>query len=170
MSELTVSYLDAFDGEPRILDLTVAERLGFTRPRTIRQLIERNRAELESYGPIAARRSDYHKGLFDEFWLNETQSLLVCLLSRTDKAAEVRRALIEVFNAWRRGQLAPSRQPPALTRAQLQEINSQAWALASEVARPAFQEHKTRLIRETRDRIAAGLLLDPILESQEPKK
>jgi len=85
MPELTVSHLHAISREPRILDLTVAERLGFTRPRTIRQLIERSRAELEHYGPIAARRSAYHKGLFDEFWLNESQALLVCLFSRTNR-------------------------------------------------------------------------------------
>jgi len=85
MPELTVSHLHAISREPRILDLTVAERLGFTRPRTIRQLIERSRAELEHCGPIAARRSAYHKGLFDEFWLNESQALLVCLFSRTNR-------------------------------------------------------------------------------------
>jgi hypothetical protein len=44
MIELTMSHIDAIDGEPRVLDLTVAERLGFARPRAIRQLIQRNRA------------------------------------------------------------------------------------------------------------------------------
>jgi len=169
MPELTLSHLDAIDGEPRILDLTVAERLGFTRPRTIRQLIERNRAELENYGPIAARRSAYHKGLFDEFWLNEGQSLLVCLFSRTDKAAEVRHALIDVFTAWRRGQLAQSSQPVVLTRAQLHEINSQAWAIASELARLAFQEHKSRLTKEALDRLAAMRPVDMLPDNNDPK-
>ena len=37
MIELTMSDIDAIDGEPRVLDLTVAERLGFARPRAIRQ-------------------------------------------------------------------------------------------------------------------------------------
>jgi hypothetical protein len=73
MPELTISHLDAIDGEPRVLDLTVAERLGFVRPRTIRQLIERSRAELESYGPIAARCSAYRNRQFTEYWLNEAQ-------------------------------------------------------------------------------------------------
>jgi hypothetical protein len=146
----------------------VAERLGFTRPRSIRPLIERNRAELESYGPIATRRSDYHKGLFDELWLNEAQALLVCLLSRTDKAAEVRRALFELFTAWRRGQLPQSGQPAVLTRAQLHEINSQAWALASEVARLAFQEHKTRLVKEARDRLAAMRPVEMLPDDKDP--
>ena len=127
MFELTVSNLNAFGGEPRILDLTVAERLDFVRPRAIRQLIERSKTELESYGFIATRYGAYRNRQFKEYWLNEAQSLLVCVISRTGKAAEVRRSLIEVFTAWRRGQLAPSGQPAVLTRAQLHEINSQAW-------------------------------------------
>ena len=106
MADLTTQHLDAIDGEPRILDLTLAERLEFARPRAIRQLIERCKAELESYGPIATRCGAYRNRQFTEFLLNEDQALLVCLLSRTKRAAEVRRALIEVFNAWRRGRLA----------------------------------------------------------------
>ena len=66
MAELTTQHLDAIDGEPRILDLTLAERLGFTRLRTIRQLIERNRNERERYGVIAARYSDYQNRQFTE--------------------------------------------------------------------------------------------------------
>ena len=151
------------------MDLTVAERLGFTRPRSIRRLIERNRAELESYGPIATRRSAYHKELFDEFWLNESQALLVCLLSRTDKAAEVRHALIGVFTAWRRGKLARVDEPGVLTRAQQHEIKSQAWAIASEVARLAYKEQKARLIREALDRLAATRPVDMLLDNNYPK-
>jgi hypothetical protein len=83
MAELTTQHVDAIDGEPRILDLTLAERLGFTRPRTIRQLIERNRSELERYGVIAARCSDQNRQ-FIEYWLNESQVLLVFLFSRTE--------------------------------------------------------------------------------------
>jgi hypothetical protein len=169
MSELTVSYLNTFDSEPRILDLTVAERLGFTRPRTIRQLIERTKAELESYGFIAARCSAYRNRQFTEYWLNEAQALLVCVLSRTDNATEVRRAVIEVFTAWRRGQLAMSGQPAVLTRTQLHEINTQAWAIASEVARLAFQEHKTRLIKEALDRLAATRPLEILPDDKDPK-
>ena len=85
MIELTMSHIDAIDGEPRVLDLTVAERLCFARPRAIRQLIERNRAELESYGPIATICGAYHKGLFDELWLNEAQALLVAYLHGLSK-------------------------------------------------------------------------------------
>jgi len=168
MSELTVSHLDAFDGEPRVLDLTVAERLGFLRPRAIRQLIERSKAELESYGLIATRCGAYRNRQFTEYWLNEAQALLVCVLSRTEKAAEVRRALIELFTVWRRGQLAQSGQPAVLTRAQLHEINSQAWAIASEVAKVAFQEHKTRLVKEACDRLATMRPVEMLPHDKDP--
>ena len=42
MTELTVRDLQDFGGEPRILDLVVAERLGFERPGDIGKLAERD--------------------------------------------------------------------------------------------------------------------------------
>jgi hypothetical protein len=169
MIELTMSHIDAIDGEPRVLDLTVAERLGFARPRAIRQLIERNRAELESYGPIATNCGAYHNGLFEELWLNEAQALLVCLFARTKQAAEVRHALIELFTAWRNGQLTASPQSAYLTRTQRQQINAQAWALASEDAQIVFQRHRARLIQEAYDRLPAGRPIAMILDDKNPE-
>jgi len=105
--------LVVFQGEPRVLDLQVAEVLGFSRNRSIRQMIERNRAELETYGEIATRRGEpAAKGGAPStiFFLNEGQALVVCALSRTPKAAVVRRALIDAFMAYRQGgQLTTSR-------------------------------------------------------------
>jgi hypothetical protein len=40
--------------EPRFHDLRVAERLGFTRPRNIRKLIERNLPDLGGYGEVCS--------------------------------------------------------------------------------------------------------------------
>ena len=165
MADLTIQHLEAIDGEPRIFDLTLAEHLGFTRPRTIRQLIERSRVELESYGLIAARCSAYHNRQFTEYWLNEPQALLVCLLSRTENAVEARRAVIAVFIAWRRGQCAPRRQPADLSKAERQKLNSRAWALASGESQIAFQRHKARLIQEARDLLAAGRPIDALLDN-----
>lgn len=93
--------------EPRVNDALVARQLGFARLRAVRQIIERNRPELEAYGSLATRRGESRGQAFDEYFLNEGQALVICALSRTERAAEVRRALIEVFMAWRRGQLAP---------------------------------------------------------------
>lgn len=41
--------------EPRVQDITIAERLGYERPRVIRELIARNKEELERYGEFAVR-------------------------------------------------------------------------------------------------------------------
>ena len=167
MLELTVSDIDAVDGEPRIFDLVLAERLGFVRPRAVRQLIERSRTELESYGLIATRCGAYRNRQYTEYWLNETQALLVCVLSRTERAAEVRRVLIAVFTGWRRGQLASDGPPGDLTRAQRKAINLRAWALASEETRTAFQKHQARLLREARDLLASGRPIETLLENKE---
>ena len=167
MPDLTVSHLDAIDGEPRVLDLILAEHLGFGRPRAVRQLIERSRTELESYGLIATRCGAYRNRQFTEYWLNEAQALLVCMLSRTERAAEVRRALIAVFTAWRRDQLAPSGLPGDLTRAQRKAINLRAWALASEETRTVFQKHQARLMREARELLTSGRPIETLLEDRD---
>jgi hypothetical protein len=91
--------------EPRVLDTLVAERLGFERPRAMRQLIDRNKVEFETYGSLATRRGKSRGQEFTEYFLNEPQALLACALSRTPKAAQVRKALIEVFMAYRSGRL-----------------------------------------------------------------
>jgi hypothetical protein len=43
------------DGEFLVRDTALAKKLGFKKPSMIRQLIKRNRAEIESYGPIPQR-------------------------------------------------------------------------------------------------------------------
>jgi hypothetical protein len=97
--------------EPRILDTRIAERLGFSRPRKVREIIERNRAELEMHGPIVSEDATTHGGTRPTagrvYWLNEGQTMVVCMLSRTPNAAAIRKEVIEVYMAWRRGTLAP---------------------------------------------------------------
>lgn len=109
-SALTLSDLNTtVNHEPRILDLRIAERLGMGNPRSIRETIEANRAELERYGslsvvPTNPRKKGGRPGR--EFYLNEPQTVLLCMLSRTERAADVRQEVIEVFMAYRRGELA----------------------------------------------------------------
>lgn len=97
--------LTVFDGDPRALDLDIAKRLGFGRPRDIRKLIERNRSELERFGTCATVARVVRGNDVTEFWLNEEQALLVAALSDAERAPEVRHMLIKVFVAWRRGHL-----------------------------------------------------------------
>jgi len=107
---ISLSDLVTTDAEPRVLDLRLSEALGFERPRKIRDLITRNMAEIEAHGPAPHRGALVERpqgGTVEvtEYWLNEPQALLVCMFARTARAAEVRKNLIEVFMAWRRGQL-----------------------------------------------------------------
>lgn len=106
------------DREPRVLDLEMANRLGFARPREIRTMIARNRAELEQYGEVIFRAAEAsRKGgrPTKECWLNEGQALLLCMFSQTNRAAAVRKELIDVFMDWRQKTVAVrkhSRRPP----------------------------------------------------------
>lgn len=101
--------LREMDGEPRVRDVDLAEKLGFDRPRKIRELIERNMAEVEMFGSSAPRRGAYRGKAFTEYFLNEEQALLVSVLSNAPNAAAVRAMLIRVFVAYRRGQLKSRR-------------------------------------------------------------
>ncbi len=108
--ELSLADLNTgIDNDPRILDIRVAERLGFARPRVIRELIVRNRDELETYGPLAVRHGKSRGQEFTEFWLNEGQTLLVCMFSKTPDAAAIRKEVIAVYMAWRRGEVQHGR-------------------------------------------------------------
>lgn len=111
LSDLNTSI----DREPRIRDLRLAEVLGFERPRKIRDLIERNKSEIEGFGSSAPRRGAYRGQEITEYFLNEPQALLLCMFSRTERAAAVRQALIEVFMAFRRGQLPATAAPTGET-------------------------------------------------------
>lgn len=110
---LSISDLNtSFDAEPRILDIRVAEQLGYERPADIRDLIARNEAELETYGEVfrTVRKTPSAKGgrPSQDIFLNEGQLLLLCMLSRAPNAPAVRKQVIDVFIAWRAGTLPPS--------------------------------------------------------------
>lgn len=110
MGVLAISDLRPVDGEPRVHDLRLAAELGFTRPSSVRVLIRRNAAELAAHGLVHQIAAPIRSGkgrvqIANEYWLNEPQALLVCMFARTERAAEVRRQVIGVFMAWRRGEL-----------------------------------------------------------------
>ncbi|GGC94685.1 hypothetical protein [Chelatococcus reniformis] len=93
-----------FGDEPRVYDLLLAFRLGFADPHKIRTLIRRNIVELESYGQVSATAAETsRKGgrPGKAYYLNEGQALVICALSRTATAAQVRRQLIVVFMTYR---------------------------------------------------------------------
>jgi hypothetical protein len=124
--------LTVFDGwdldvaaveEPRVRDVDVAARGGMRRPRDVRQLIERNRAEIEKHGALEVRgtapqTSGGRPGL--EYWLTEAQSFTVVALMRTAQAASVRFALVQLFVGYRRGQVPPAPAPTLPSAAPVQ--------------------------------------------------
>ncbi len=131
MISLTIQDLNTtINHEPRIQDILIAERLGFSQVRDIRKLIDRNIDELRSYGEVSATSAETpnlprHGGANTAFsdlhgidantrkagrpsktyFLNEGQALVICALSRTPNAASVRKAIIEVYMAYRKGTL-----------------------------------------------------------------
>jgi hypothetical protein len=84
--------------EPRVLDTALAEALGMIVPRIVRTVIQANAAELESFGKLLSQPTVSGKRgpIANAFYLNEEQALLVCLLSRTERAKQVRAEVIRV--------------------------------------------------------------------------
>lgn len=91
------------DGVPRVRDVDLAERAGMKAPRQVRELIKRNRAELEAHGALSMRRtvrriSKPNGGEelreVKEFWLNRLQAAALVPRMSTPKAMEFRIALV----------------------------------------------------------------------------
>lgn len=101
------------EDEPRILDVELARHLGIIRERDIRAVIANNRDELELHGSLRVETAN--PGIQggrpgSAYYLNEGQALVICALSRTPKAAQVRKQIIDVFMAWRRGKIVHVRE------------------------------------------------------------
>src|SRR6056297_3175639 len=108
MADSTPTIINA-DNEPRIRDVDLAKELGMADVCFMRKsLIEANREELEAHGslcsvPIKPGPRGGRPGRM--FYLNQAQTLNLCLLSKAPKAKKVRVQMIRVFMAWRRGGL-----------------------------------------------------------------
>lgn len=108
-AHISPTDLHVLDAEPRVQDLRLAEALEFSQPIDIRKLVRRNANELSTYGEVfatVAKTTPNGGRPGEEFWLNEPQSILICMFSRTDKAAQVRAEIVRVFMEWRRGRRA----------------------------------------------------------------
>lgn len=105
--------LTEIDGTPCCRDIELGQRLGFSRAREIRKLVERNLAELQSFGPLRQHGAMVAIGSgakreVQEYWLTEEQALLAAAISNAPHAPAVRAMLIKTFVAWRRGHLVPA--------------------------------------------------------------
>jgi hypothetical protein len=113
--QLTVKLVE---GEPRIHDLMLAERLEFSNPVAIRQFIKRNEADLLRYSSLShcVINSGSQGGRpATEYWLSEGQALFICTKSGTPKAADITEEVIKTFIAWRHGGLVPASSQVTLT-------------------------------------------------------
>ncbi len=108
--------LTPIEGEPRIHDLQLAERLGFDQPRDIRKLIKRNEAKLLKFGvcaTVAQTSGDLGGRPSIEFFLNKKQSIFICMKSETEKAFDVQEDIIHVYDAYLSGDFTLSPPNPA---------------------------------------------------------
>lgn len=100
------------DGEPRIRDLELGKRLGYARPRRIRDMIARlgRDGKLNDINrcPAVGRRDDgMPSPHVVEYWLTEKQALKVIAKSDTATADAILDEVIDIFVAYRRGRLLP---------------------------------------------------------------
>lgn len=107
---LAVSDVRKVAGEPRVADLRLGEVLGYMKPVNVRKIIRRNAKELQRHGVLNFHGGNSISGrgrLMEsrEYELNEAQALVVCMHAQTPQAIEVRAQIIEVFLAYRRGEL-----------------------------------------------------------------
>ncbi len=98
---------DGGDGEFRIRDVELAERLGYDRPRKIRELIKSMIDTGELPGllprPAVGRGRNQHgetraQVVVDEYWLDRIEALLVVMRCDAPNAIPMRRVIADVFH------------------------------------------------------------------------
>lgn len=88
--------------EPRVLDLRLAEALGFTDRHMIRALIRRHLDTLKLFGEVTTQGSRPGKRggrPGTDYFLNKRQALFITAKSDTERAALVTVEMVEVFDA-----------------------------------------------------------------------
>jgi len=111
------------NGEPTVKDIDLAERLGYSRPRAIRQLIERMAEKGQFGNATPCGEVEVVNGkTVNVFHLNEKQALKVISKSETKKADAIMDEMIDVFVAYRNGKLQPQLTPQAFTMKAIAEM------------------------------------------------
>lgn len=94
------------DQTPRVMDLRLAEELGFSRARDIRDLIDRHAEALRQLGPLPTtieKPSQRGGRRAKAYWLNKQQVLYLCTKSETSRATEATLLMVKVFDAYTSG-------------------------------------------------------------------
>jgi hypothetical protein len=145
MNTITLQDLTVMNGEPRVLDLRIAEALEYGKPHDIRKLIGRRLAEMERYGEVfatVAKTTPSGGRPGNEYLLNEGQALLICAISETSRSADVREQLIKTFLESRRRASDVLEIGPAYDGA------GNPWSITSEAV--AVTTAKLAMVREAR--------------------
>ena len=101
-------HRESTDGEFRIRDIDLAERLGYDQPRTIRRLIKSMVDTGELAGiqcrsvtdrqPVGPKGRGERTFTVDEYWLDRIESLLIVMRSDAPNAIPMRRVIADVFH------------------------------------------------------------------------
>lgn len=106
--------LTVIEGDALLADTHIQQALGYGRVNDLHRIIKKHQVELEGYGRMLCRTGKASSGQTRlTYYLNEPQATLVCMFSRTERAAQARRLIVEVFTAWRKGQLDQMPAPAA---------------------------------------------------------
>jgi hypothetical protein len=119
--------LTVIEGDARIADKHLQQVLGYARINDLHRVIRKHEDELADYGPMLCRSGKASSGQTTiAYYPNEAQATLICMFARTDRAAQARKVIVEVFTAWRRGQLegiaAPQVDPFAAMRDRVSHV------------------------------------------------
>ena len=135
-------------GEVRVLDIILAKKLGYDRPRTIRELIARHGTALSEIAPVVVREGRVGKGQkVKANYLTEAQAHYLVAKSETARANSELIHVVQVFTEFRQGNLVAK---DADTQARLAEYEAERearWQLHVEEKRArshALRCHRRR--------------------------
>jgi hypothetical protein len=109
-------------GEPRIRDVELGQKLGYSRPSKIREIIKSYSKILNGISrlPTVGNRPEGGGREVHEFFLNQKQAIFICMKSETATAVDVQIDITRVYDAHLRGgrpELPDFTNPPEAARA-----------------------------------------------------
>lgn len=147
---LIVRHIKSYEDADRVRDTDLAQWLGYADPRQIRQLINRHRAQLETLGVIYTVQitsGDQGGRPALENWLTVKQCLLLCTYAETANADQVRFALVEAFDQYKKGKLVATE--PSLETSVLDTQARQIWVPLQRLVRQEIEpvQNEVRALR-----------------------
>src|SRR5882672_2886584 len=139
-ASLIVQHIKTYQDDDRVRDTDLAEWLGYADPRKIRQTINRHRTQLEKVGVIhtvGITSGDLGGRPASENWLTVKQCLLLCTYAETANADQVRIALVEAFDQYRKSKLVAVE--PSLEMSVLDTQARQIWVPLQRMVRQEIE-------------------------------